>query len=88
MENLFKCLKVLSTDYEEYGGNVKRWQDPEKYYPDCSGGCKFFIELKGDLGYDWGVCSKPNAPRSGLLTWEHQAGFGCFEIESKNDRSN
>jgi hypothetical protein len=28
---------------------------------------------------DWGVCTNPRGPRKGLLTWEHQAGYGCFE---------
>lgn len=79
MNTLFNCLKVLPSDYEEYGGEIKRWADPNLSYPDCSSGCKFFVELNGDLGCDWGVCAKPKAPRSGLLTWEHQAGFCCFE---------
>jgi hypothetical protein len=78
-EVLFKSLKILPTDYEDYGGEVKRWKDPNLNYPDCSSGCSFFVELKGSLGFDWGVCSNPNGPRKGLLTWEHQAGFGCFE---------
>jgi hypothetical protein len=81
MENLFKCLKILPTDYQDYGGSVKRWEDSEKDYPDCSRGCKFFVPLKDNLGFDWGVCVKVNAPRAGLLTWEHQAGFGCFESQ-------
>ena len=32
-----------------------------------------------DFQQDWGVCSNPSAPRAGLLTWEHQAGYNCFE---------
>jgi hypothetical protein len=80
-ENLCKSLKILPTDYEDYGGEVKRWKDPNLNYPDCSSGCRFFAELKGSLGLDWGVCSNPNGPRKGMLTWEHQAGFGCFERE-------
>ena len=77
--NLFNCLKVLPTDYDEYGGDIKRWQDPKLAYPDCSSGCRHFVLLDGKLGADWGVCGKPESPRAGLLTWEHQAGFGCFE---------
>lgn len=76
---LLKVLKILPTDYEEYGGEIKRWSDPEKDYPDCSRGCKHFVPLEGELKYDWGVCAKPNSPRSGLLTWEHQTGVDCFE---------
>ena len=81
--DLFACLKVLPTDYDAYGGEVTRWSDPEVDYPDCASGCRFFVPLADELRYDWGVCSKPRAPRAGLLTWEHQAGYGCFEPEQK-----
>ena len=77
--SLFAILKALPTDYEEYGGQIKRWEDNEKDYPDCSRGCKHFLKLDGSLGNDWGVCANPNGPRKGLLTWEHQCGIGCFE---------
>jgi hypothetical protein len=80
---LFKALKILPTDYEEYGGEVKRWADSQKDYPDCSRGCKHFVKLEGDLGYDWGVCSNPSSPRAGMLTWEHQTGVNCFEKEDE-----
>ena len=83
---LFKVLKVLPTDYKEYGGVVERWADEELAYPDCSCGCKFFIELSEPYSLDWGVCVKSRAPRAGLLTWEHQAGFGCFEQDEKDDQ--
>ena len=81
--DLFACLKVLPTDYDASGGEVKRWSDPEVDDPDCASGCRFFVPLADELRYDGGVCSKPGAPRAGLLTWEHQAGYGCFEPEQK-----
>ena len=84
---LVRCLKVLSSDYEEYGGGVKRWSDPSLSYPDCSSGCRHFVPLEGELGMDWGVCSNPDGPRSGMLTWEHQAGFGCFEQDDEIAKS-
>lgn len=71
----------LPTDYSNYGGEVERWSDESLPYPDCSSGCRHFIPLAGELGSDWGVCGKKGFPRAGLLTWEHQAGFGCFEGE-------
>ena len=61
---------------------IERWVDPELAYPDCSVGCRHFVKLKGPLGADWGVCSNPSAPRFGLLTFEHQAGFGCFVADN------
>ena len=77
-EALLAQMKTLPTDYTGYGcGAVERWKDGDDY-PDCSEGCKFYAELKGSLGYDWGVCTNPASPRSGLLTFEHQAGKGCF----------
>ena len=76
--NLFKCLRILPTDYAEYGGEVKRWENNDLDYPDCST-CAMFSKLKEPNDNDWGVCSNKNSPRAGLLTWEHQAGFLCHQ---------
>lgn len=80
-KHLFTILKVLPTDYKDYGGDIVRWEEENKSYPDCSCGCKHYLVLEGELGYDWGVCTNKNSPRAGLLTFEHQAGLGCFEDE-------
>lgn len=80
----WNIVKRLPTDYTDYGGEVERWADGDNY-PDCSCGCKWFLPLDGDLGYDWGVCGNPNAPRAGLLTFEHQTGRGCFEYDDSVD---
>jgi len=74
---LWKIVKILPTDYTDYGGGVERWRDPTKGYPDCSSGCRHWWALDAD----WGVCKNPQSPRAGLLTWEHQAGEGCWENE-------
>jgi hypothetical protein len=81
-QKLLNCMKILPTDYQEYGGEIKRWEKSDLNYPDCSSGCKYYVLLEGKLGMDWGVCSKKDSPRAGLLTFEHQAGFGCFEQEN------
>ena len=47
---------------------------------DCSCGCKYFHELEGDNGMDWGVCFNPKSPRAGLLTFEH---MGCKYFKLK-----
>jgi len=65
-------------DYAPWG-NVERWKDSNWSYPDCSCGCKWFLELEGSLGMDWGVCLNKKSHRCGLLTFEHQAGLDCFE---------
>ena len=78
MKRMWKVLKVLPSDYADYGGEVVRWADRDTAYPDCSGGCRHFLPLEGALGSDWGVCVNAKSPRSGLLTWEHQAGHQCY----------
>jgi hypothetical protein len=52
---------------------------------DCSSGCKWYLELKGRLGADWGVCTNPRSHRCGLLTFEHQ-GCSHYEPMSKIDK--
>jgi len=76
-EDLINRVTRLPADYDPFG-TVKRWEDENKNYPDCSMGCKYFKALEGELGMDWGVCVKQNNYRFGLLTFEHQAGFDCF----------
>lgn len=77
---LLSTVKTLPSDYTDYGGEVERWKTDDNY-PDCSWGCRWFFPLDGDLGLDWGVCGNSNGPRKGLLTFEHQAGLGCFESD-------
>ena len=67
---------IRPTDYSDYGGEVERWKDVRDRYPDCSCGCKWFKPIDQD---GWGVCTNRNGPRYQLLTWEHQAGYQCFE---------
>ena len=71
-------------DYEPWG-DVERYADPDLGYPDCSGGCKWASWLENELGGDWCVCTNPKSHRVGLLTYEHQSGFGCFEQEESDD---
>lgn len=85
---LWSVVNVLPTDYAGYGGEVPE----EEKAGDCSCGCRWaaYLEQSGD----WLVCTKPRwaqlphrsrawlsqfSPRLGELTWEHQAGHGCFE---------
>lgn len=76
-KHLLSIMKVLPTDYDPWG-NVVRWENENLAYPDCSS-CRFYAALEGSLGMDWGVCTRPESPRTGLLTFEHQAGFGCHQ---------
>lgn len=83
--HLLSVVPRLPTDYSAHGGKVERWSDPTLAYEDCSCGCRWALWLEDTpdelLSMDWLVCTKPGAPRCGLLTFEHQAGSGCFEAE-------
>lgn len=88
-DGLWAVLKKLDTDYRDYGGKIERWKLMDVNYPDCSSGCKHWVPLYDEANEwadcDWGVCGNPNGPRAGLLTWEHQAGFNCFEGKRFSD---
>jgi len=73
-ELLLKLCKPLPTDFEPWGNRSRE----EDWGPDCSCGCRHFLELEWPLGADWGVCANPKSPRAGMLTFEHQ---GCREFE-------
>ena len=81
-EMLRDVVRVHESDYDDYGGEIDRWKHDDLNYPDCSSGCRFAAWLKGSLGNDWCVCTKPDGPRAGMLTFEHQAGFDCFEARA------
>lgn len=71
-ERLHIVCRHLPSDLQPYGQRIRNG-------PDCSSGCKYFLQLPGELGLDWGVCVNPRSPRSGLLTFEHQ---GCEFFEA------
>jgi hypothetical protein len=77
-ELLWQLVQQLPTDFEPYGS---RSRDAD-WGPDCSCGCKHFLELSGTLGFDWGLCANARSPRAGLLTFEH---MGCKFFEAGDD---
>lgn len=82
--NYIDLCRVLDTDYDTVGGKIVRGTDPDAIYNDCSCGCRYFVPLYNehydDADTDFGVCTNPKSKRRGLLTFEHQAGYGCFEM--------
>ena len=83
--HLLTICRRLPTDYTDYGGTVVRWEDGNPSYPDCSCGCKWAVRLEPPFSADWCVCGRADAPRRGLLTFEHLAGKGCFETDEPPD---
>ena len=79
---LVRLVTMPPTDYTPWG-SVERWEDPSEVDGDCSSGCRHARPLDGHLGADWVVCTREDAPRAGLLTFEHQAGRGCFEAKGR-----
>lgn len=79
---LLQLVPKRPTDYAPWG-DVERWSDDREPDEDCSCGCRHARWLEGDLGLDWCVCTREDGPRAGLLTFEHQAGRGCFEVEEE-----
>jgi hypothetical protein len=73
---LWEICKKLPDDYEPYGKGSR--EEADRWFGDCSCGCKFYLPLEGRLGADWGVCGNPSSHRCGLLTFEHQ---GCRHFE-------
>jgi len=73
-EHLHSIVRRLPSDFEPYG---QRSRDDD-WGPDCSCGCRHF-EVLQILPFDWGVCTNPDSPRCGLLTFEHQ---GCAKFEA------
>jgi hypothetical protein len=84
-QDLLKIMRILPTDYTDYGGSVVRWETADESYPDCSCGCKWALWLDKPFQSDWCVCTKPGAPRSGLLTFEHMTGRGCFDRFARSE---
>jgi hypothetical protein len=80
---LLAACRILPSDYTDYGGDIVRWEKACGACSDCSSGCRWFEPLHdlrtGGSDCDWGVCANPRSARCGMLTWEHQAGHGCFE---------
>jgi hypothetical protein len=75
---LWAVLRRLPSDFQPYGERDRE----DDWGPDCSCGCRWYVPLQGDLAADWGVCTNPESPRAGLLTWEHQ---GCHQFQEGAD---
>jgi hypothetical protein len=55
----------------------RRIDDPyyrEEWWAEQCGGCRFWLELAGPMGLDYGGCSNAVSPFFGLIRFEHD---GC-----------
>ncbi len=76
--HLLAVVPQSAADYTSLGGGQAGMDLGAGCGRDCSSGCKWYLELAGELGRDWGICANPNSHRVGLLTFEHQ---GCANFE-------
>jgi hypothetical protein len=51
--------------------------DPDEWYSQQCGGCRFFITITGGFRSDWGVCTNALSVRDGRATFEHD---GCDQF--------
>ena len=72
------CLTIPS-DWEPHG--QRKFHGRREDRPDCDT-CRWFVELFR-TGPDWGVCTNPESPRRGALTFREQ---GCWQYEPEKER--
>ncbi len=82
---------ILESDYAYYGGTIVRDKPPARGWEDCSS-CRFFAPIHnrktGRADTDFGVCLNQHGPRAGLFTFEHQAGFSCYQPDEDEAQAN
>jgi hypothetical protein len=57
---------------------------PEKWFDEQCGGCRFWVPLTGELGWDWGACTNGNSAFDGRVRFEHD---GCEAFAVREDGS-
>ncbi|MGW2476922.1 DUF3027 domain-containing protein [Streptomyces sp. NPDC001665] len=55
---------------------------PDAWFDEQCGGCRFWIALSGELGLDWGVCTRADALFDGRVRFEHD---GCERFTARAD---
>lgn len=79
-------LTPLATDEQHAHQTHRRWAatrlsarygQEKEGIPDQCGACRFYVPLRGRLGFDWGACTSPESPHGGTLMFEHD---GCDQF--------
>ena len=77
-EELWEACRRLPSDWEPLG--QRNWHGRTEDRPDCDT-CRWFVEFFR-TGPDWGVCTNPESPRRGALTFREQ---GCWQHEPEKE---
>ncbi|MCX4973710.1 DUF3027 domain-containing protein [Streptomyces sp. NBC_00554] len=56
----------------------------DDWFDEQCGGCRFWVALSGELGRDWGVCTRPGSTFDGRARFEHD---GCELFAIREDGS-
>ncbi|MFD7893494.1 DUF3027 domain-containing protein [Streptomyces sp. NPDC059743] len=54
----------------------------DEWFDKQCGGCRFWIALSGELGLDWGACTRAGSPFDGWVRFEHD---GCERFSARDD---
>ncbi|XEC33144.1 DUF3027 domain-containing protein [Streptomyces fradiae] len=54
------------------------------WYDEQCGGCRFWVALSGEMGRDWGVCTRTDSGYDGRVRFEHD---GCDAFVVRSDGS-
>ncbi len=54
----------------------------EEWYEEQCGGCRSWVALAGELGRDWGACTRAGSPFDGRVRFEHD---GCGDFAARAD---
>jgi hypothetical protein len=78
MEATHEQLMRICIGFKKYLLAAVKRKPSSKWLPDCSCGCRYYHELAGIAGQDWGVCWNRKSPRAGKLTFEHMVKCKLF----------
>ncbi|MFD7872912.1 DUF3027 domain-containing protein [Streptomyces sp. NPDC059766] len=56
----------------------------DEWYDEQCGGCRCWVALSGELGRDWGVCTRNGSEFDGRVRFEHD---GCELFAMREDGS-
>ncbi|MFJ6705758.1 MULTISPECIES: DUF3027 domain-containing protein [unclassified Streptomyces] len=64
--------------------STRRSDYRDDWYDEQCGGCRYWVALSGELGRDWGVCTRAASEFDGRVRFEHD---GCDLFVVREDGS-